>query len=98
MNPIEAIRMNERISQTDFSVKLGYPNKHQYIYHVRNFTLDIIQKINAIYERDITMDIINHLKCEIRSLKKQNKVIKKELDKTRSNDNDKSINSMMDKL
>ena len=77
MNPLEAIRLTERISQKDFAAKLGYPNKGQYSHHMRNFTQDVIDKVHSVYDRDITMDIINHLKFNCRKLKKQLKAVKK---------------------
>ncbi len=80
MNPIERLRMIEEVSQKNFAVKLGYSNKDNYSYNMRNFTEDIIAKIQSVYDRDITMDIINHLKCENRKLKKQLKAQKKKID------------------
>ena len=100
MNPIEAIRMSERISQMDFAEKLGYSNKDNYSYHMRNFTQDIIQKVSVAYDRDITMDIINHLKFECRKLKKLNKVLEKNQPKTElnANESNQSISSLLEKI
>ncbi|MDP8267774.1 MAG: hypothetical protein P9L97_03495 [Candidatus Tenebribacter davisii] len=99
-NPLEAIRLTERISQAQFSVKLGYPNKHQYSHHMRNFTQDIIDKVLAVYDRDITMDIINHLKFECRKLKKLNKVLEKNQPKTelKAKETNQSISSLLEKI
>ena len=99
-NPIEMIRIAENISQQEFGTKLGYPNKAKYIYNMREFTSDIIEKVKKTYDRDITKDIINHLKCESRKLKKQMKLRKKNVDKPLLNslDKDQSISSIMDKV
>jgi len=99
-NPIEFIRVTERMSQVQFSVKLGYPNKHQYCHHMRNFTLDIIQKVSVVYDRDITMDIINHLKFKCRKLEKLNKVLEKNQPKTELNakESNQSISSLLEKI
>ena len=95
-NPIEMIRMAENVNQKDFSEKLGYLSKDLYTYHMRQFTSEIVTKVKNVYGRDLTMEIINHLKCENRRLKQQYLAIKKELDKASSYD--KSISSMLDKI
>ena len=86
-NPIEMIRLSEQKNQADFAQKLGFEDKSQYSYHMRNFTPDIIEKINALYDRDLSNEIINHLKFKIRKLKKQIK------DSSKINKNDKIANN-----
>ncbi len=78
-NPIEMIRINEKISQKEFAEKIGYSNKDQYAYNVKEFTLDIIQKIQAVYGINISMDIISYLKGKLRNQKKTipNKTVQK---------------------
>jgi len=100
MNPIEAIRMAERISQKDFAVKLGYSSKDRYSHHMRNFTQDIIDKVQDVYNRDVTMDIINHLKFKCRQLQKKlmqqtNQVNKSDIEVGKIG---RSISSIMDKV
>ena len=82
MNPIEAIRMAERISQQEFAVKIGYPGKDRYQHHMRNFTQDIIEKVRNVYDRDLTIEVINHLKYKCRQLSKQLKQQKGRVTKT----------------
>ena len=99
-NPIEEIRITERMSQEGFAKKLGYDNTAQYSYHVKQFTQDIIGKVNIIYDRDLKTEVINHLKFENRKLKKQIKFLTKRVSKSdpiaaRSG---QSINAIMENL
>jgi hypothetical protein len=101
MNPIEAIRMAERISQKAFAVKLGYKSKDNYQYHMRNFTQDIVDKVKVVYDRDVTLEIINHLKFKCRKLQKQLKQQKKNQfakSETTAEVKNKSIRSILDKV
>ena len=95
MNPVERIRMIEEVSQEKFASQLGYPNKGQYCYHMRNFTEDVIDKIKIAYNRDITMDIINHLKYKCRELHKQ---LKHSRSDSKPKSSERSINSIIDKI
>ena len=99
INPIEAIRLAERISQKDFAKNLGYPNKDRYTHHMRNFTQDVIDRVKAVYDRDIAMEIINHLRYKCRELQKQLKQTNK-LSKSDSNTESpvRSINSILDRI
>ena len=99
-NPIEMIRMAEKMSQKDFARKLGYPNKDQFKYHMRNFTDDIIGKIIKIYDQDLRMEIINFLKFELRNLKKQIKTPKRKTANVDSNESDveKNVTSLLDRI
>jgi len=99
-NPIEMIRIAENVNQKDFAKKLGYPNEDQYKYHKCQFTLDIITKVKNTYDRDITMDIINHLKYKYRKLKKLNKVLEKNQPKTelKAKETNQSISSLLEKI
>ena|SRR5690554_6162022 len=81
-NPIEMLRISEKMSQEQFAEKLGFTNKGQYAHHMRNFTRELINKVNAVYGTDMTMDVINYLKCENRRLDK----LCKELSKLSSNE------------
>jgi len=99
-NPIEFIRMTERLSQQDFGTKLGYPNKAQYCYNMREFTQDIIEKIKNTYGRDITNDIITYLKFKCRNLRKQIKQCTKdkEIHELSRKNKTQNISSIMDKV
>ncbi len=79
-NPIEMIRINLKMTQKDFALKLGYQNKDQYAYHANRFTIEIIEKIKNHYNIDITKDVISYLLNKIKCLKSsKSKPAKKEV-------------------
>jgi len=45
INPIELIRLSEKLTQQEFAEKLGYKEQGTYAYHRNQFTADIIAKI-----------------------------------------------------
>jgi len=77
INPIEMLRIAEKLSQKKFAEKLGYRSKDQYSYHSKEFTKDIIVRVYNIYGIDIVPDIISFLKNEVKSLKRNNNTSKK---------------------
>lgn len=70
-DPIEMLRLSNKMTQKEFAKKIGYSKKYQYRYNFKNFTKDVIDKIKNEYDFDITMDIIKHLKTKIRGLERK---------------------------
>ncbi|MDD2297248.1 MAG: helix-turn-helix transcriptional regulator [Sphaerochaetaceae bacterium] len=61
INPIELLREKHGLSQKEFAAALGYTNVHNYQYHCKKFSPDVIGKITEIYGVDIQSDVISHL-------------------------------------
>ncbi len=99
-NPIEMIRISEKESQKNFAIKLGFSGKDQYRYHMNQFTKEIIDKMKKVYDQDLTIEIINYLKYENRSLMKKNKLSKHELKRKdlESISSKNSISSLVDNM
>lgn len=92
-NPLEMMRIGEKMSQDEFAFKLGFLNKAQYIHHMRNFTRMIIDKVKTVYSIDLTMEIINYLKCENRRISKLCKELSKQALKTTDNEEQHPVDS-----
>lgn len=88
INPIELIRLSEKLTQQEFAEKLGYNEQGTYAYHRNQFTADIIAKIQSVYDRDMNADIIAYLRAEVRKLTKELKAVTSLEKKHLSNDVD----------
>ncbi len=71
VNPINILRISHGFTNEGFAKHLHFPNISQYLYHSRNFSMLVIERIKDAFNVDLNSSIIAYQKYYMKTKKRE---------------------------